>query len=92
MFSIGLFSGNFRHPQKSELYNKIGFTKESNKEMVVDGCNLKKFPILFLSICNALIARSRRSVSALLISPEGVNRSPRYLYELVVSTVFPLRA
>ena len=45
------------------------------------------FPALFIRICNALIARSRRSVSARPISSGGVNRNPRYLYELVV----PLR-
>ena len=36
-FSMGLFLGIFRHPQKSELYNKIGFINESKREIVVQG-------------------------------------------------------
>ena len=37
ILSIGLFFGSFKQAQKSELYKRIGFTSESNKEIVVRG-------------------------------------------------------
>ena len=48
-------------------------------------------PIWFLSFINVLNALSRRSCSPLLISPDGVNRNPRYLYERTFSNSTPLK-
>ena len=86
-FSIGLSlgGGGFKQPQKSLAYKNIGFIRVSSRFSVLVVCGKLLLPIEFFSLKNAFMALSRRSLRALLIPPDGVNRSPRYLTVLLIS-------
>ena len=51
---------------------------------------LKAVPSLFLSFIKAFNARSLKSYSPLLTSPEGVNKKTKYLYDRTLSRTTPL--
>ena len=65
--------------------------RESIKHKDVRTLLVKEGPIEALSLKNAFRALSRRSFSPLLISPDGVKRKPRYLYERTVSKYVSLK-
>ena len=78
-FSIGLFFGRFKHPQKSLLYRSIGFIIISIKVRVVLISWLKDVPRLFFNPIYAFSALSLKSLRPLFISPDGASRKPSYL-------------
>ena len=84
--------GSFKQPQKSEAYNNIGLTRESNRWIVVRGCFRNKSPSLVFKAPYALSPLSLRSVSAIFRLRDGVTRNPKYLYYLTISMLlFPNR-
>ena len=89
--STGLFWGNLRHLQKLHAYVKMGVIKVSYRLNAVWMSSLKDSPIFPFSAWNALNALSLRSWSPDLISPDGVNMNPRYLYCRTFSSAVPFR-
>ena len=63
----------------------MGFMIASTRVKVVNIFSLKAVPKLFFSFINAFSALSLRSFRPLLISPDGVRRKPKYLYERTFS-------
>ena len=63
----------------------IGFTRESNRCIVVGICFLKSMPNLVFIASSALKPRSPRSARSVLKMMERVMANPKYLYSFVIS-------
>ena len=62
-FSIGLFTGSFRHPQRSLEYISIGLISVSNNFVVSSICVVKQSP----SLCSDSCRPSERVIVSLQV-------------------------